>query len=237
MGIYDTYSKRSRVRAGVALKKRQNEGIYRTGLKYSDNLEDSILEIGPGDGYISALAARDGKHYLAIEGSPVVATRIREQGHHVRDGYVPPLPADLPGPFSCCFLLHVLEHMSTPVEASRLVEEIFGVLRPGGVLVIACPDYAYWGSRFFDCDYTHSRPVTRRNLHQLLIDHGFEVALETLYVGSFFGYRWIPISWIMSVVYPAAVDRLIGRWIPGDVLNRGVLTFKPNLLFVARRPL
>jgi SAM-dependent methyltransferase len=235
LAVYDQYSNRSRLGAGVAIKSRQNQTIFQLGLSYSVGLGTRILEIGPGDGYIADTAAVSRLAYTAVEGSAAVAAGLRARGVEVEIGYVPPLPASLSGPFSCCYLLHVLEHMPSPQVAASLMDAVFQVLAPGGVFVIACPDYLRWGARFHDCDYTHSYPLTRRRLTQLLTDHGFEIVHHTVYCGPFFGYASLPVSWLAKLAYPAWVDGLLGRLVPGDVLNRGLLTFLPNLLTVARR--
>ena len=115
-----------------------------------------------------------------------------------------------------------------------MIEEIREALVPGGALVVACPDSVRWGSHFYDCDYTHSYPMTRRRLSQLLADHGFHVVHHTIYTGSIFGYAGLPVSWLAKILYPRLADDLFGRFVPGDVLNRGLLTLLPNLLTVGR---
>lgn len=235
MAIYDGYAVRDRIGAGVAIKHHQNRTIFEAGLAYSLDVPQRILEIGPGDGYIAAMASAAGHPYVAIEGSGAVAERLRQRGVEVHDGYVPPLPASIEGQFSCCFMLHVLEHMPSPQAAAQVLGEIGQRLAPGGALVIAAPDYAQWGSRFFDCDYTHTLPLTRRRVAQMLADEGFEVAHHTVYVGPFFSYAALPIAWLGRTVYPNWLDALIGRHIKSDSVNRGLLTFMPNLLTIARR--
>ena len=235
MAIYDTYASRGRVKAGVALKERQNQKIFALGLLHSPR-PARILEIGPGDGYLAALATAAGLGYVAVEGSAATADGLRARGFEVHCGYVPRLPASLSGKFTCCFLLHVIEHMPEPTKAARLIEEIRQALVPGGSLVVACPDYTRWGRDFYDADYTHCYPMTRRRLSQLLVDHGFHVVHHTIYTGSLFGYAGLPVSWLARILYSRLADDLFGRFVPRDVLNRGLLAFLPNLLTVAKRP-
>jgi len=236
MAIYDTYTTRSRVPQGVALKRRQSEGLFRYGLAHSPREAPRILEIGPGDGDIAALCADAGHPYIAVEGSEEVARALRQRGTVVHHHCVPPLPNALSRDFSCCFLLHVIEHMPSPMAAAELVEQIRLVLRPGGALVVACPDFLGWGARFYDCDYTHTYPLTRRRLLRLLADQGLQVVVDTTYRGAWFGAPSILLSGLVRLAYPPLLDRLIGRHVPGDVINRGALTFLPNLLAVAIRP-
>ncbi len=236
MAIYDGYVRRDRVTAGVGIKRKQAEKIFGIALEQSEGVAGSILEIGPGDGYIAELSRATNQKYLAIEGSASVAKKIRDAGFEVYESYVPPLPSTVPeGKFRCCFLLHVLEHMESPVAAATLVSELSSRLLPGGVLVIACPDYTRWGHYFYDCDYTHSYPVTRRRIAQLFRDQGLEFSFHTVYCGKTFGYHSVPISWIAKLMYWPMLDDLIGSKKFNDIWNRGFLTFLPNLLSVAKR--
>lgn len=237
MALYDQYAGRQRVQAGVALKRRANNTIFDMALRHAPGAKPRVLEIGPGDGYIAEYAAQLGCAYAAIEGNAAVARQLADRGFDMHLGYVPPLPDTVVGPFGVCVMLHVIEHMASARAAADLVEQLRMQLVPGGVLAIACPDFINWGSRFFDCDYTHSYPMTQRRLRQLLQDQGLEVLQETVYMGDRFGHRWLPLSWAGRLLYPQFVDQLVAHWIPGDVLNRGLLTFLPNLLTLARRPL
>jgi SAM-dependent methyltransferase len=236
MAVYDQYSGRKRIKLGVILKRIQNRRFIALARRFSSSPRTRVLEIGPGDGDIAHLSVSAGWNYAAVEGSARVSEALRGQGLEVTQAYVPPLPHGLRVPYDCCFLLHVLEHMSGPQVASELLSQIFSVLAPGGVLVVACPDYHRWGSDFFDCDYTHTYPVTRRRLAQMAADHGFEMVHQTVYTGPFFGRWGLPLSWAARLLYPRFLDGLVGASVPGDVLNRGLLTFLPNLLVVMRRP-
>lgn len=237
MAIYDGYAVRTRVKTGVAIKMYQARRIFQLGMQWSADIGRCILEIGPGDGYVAALSREAGFAYTAIEGSPAVANKLSRAGVDVRQSYVPPLPEGLGVDYRCCYVLHVIEHMKTGADAAQLVGEIRERLAPGGALVIAAPDYSRWGSHFYDCDYTHAYPVTRRRLAQLLCDQGFEVAHQTIYTGPLFGYWGLPLSWIAKLLYWPLIDDLVGPNRFKDVMNRGFLTFLPNLLTVARRPL
>ena len=60
-----------------------------------------MLEIGPGQGTLAALAIQAGWQYSAIEPSPLLADRLRAEGLDVVQAWTPPMPAadcQLPGP-------------------------------------------------------------------------------------------------------------------------------------------
>ncbi len=237
MAIYDGYTKRGRISAGIGIKLHQARVIFDLVQRYTSAEIGGVLEVGPGDGYIADLAHRNGLDYDAIEGSSAVADSMEKRGYRVFRGYVPPLPNGLrESGYRACFVLHVLEHMSSPQDAAKLVSALYENLTPGGCLVIACPDYSRWGHYFYDCDYTHAYPVTTRRLSQLLVDHGFEVVHNTIYIGPVFGYIGLPIAWLAKLLYWPLLDDLIGQTKLRGLLIRGFTTFLPNLLVVARRP-
>ena len=237
MAVYDEFGGRHRVGAGQTVKARQNRIIFELGMAHCQALERRILDIGPGDGLIAALATSANLPYVAVEGSTALTSMLRSRGLEVHEGYVPPLPVGVQGRFSTCYLLHVLEHMPDHGAASALFQQMRETLLPGGTFVIACPDAVRWGSDFYDCDYSHSFPLTRRRLRQIVVDHGFEVVHQTIYCGPVFGTIGLPLAWLARLLYPRFVDGLVGEHIPKDAANRGLLTFLPNLLMVARRPL
>lgn len=193
-----------------------------------------MFEVGPGDGYIAEIARVRGAGYRALERNSRIGESMRSRGFDVECVSVPPVPR-MKEASDACFLLHVIEHMGSVGDAASLVQGLRENLRAGGVLVVATPDYASWGYRFFDCDYTHSFPFTRRRLGQLLQDHEFEVVEETFYSGAVFGTLAQVLGGICRIAYPQWVDQLIGKAIPRDILNRGLLTFLPCLVTIAVR--
>lgn len=232
--IYGSYAERDRFDLGIRLKKYQARRMFDMAAAYLGRDAKSVIEIGPGDGYIAEIAAAGGFRYVAVEGSSKVAEHLRGLGYQVVDGLVPPLPDGVPRA-DCCFLLHVIEHMRDFREAAQLLAEIGERLNPDGVLVVACPDFVRWGYRFFDCDYTHSTPFTRRRLEALLCEQGFLVRRFTRYSAVAFGAWSLPLGWMARLCYPAFVDDTIGQHLPRDIANRGMLTLLPNLLAVATK--
>ena len=201
MAVYDQYAKRDRFEVGIKIKLHQAHQIYDIGIRHCKDNPKQVFEIGPGDGYIATLTRNAGLAYTGIEGSGSVAAHLETEGFTIVRSYVPPLPSGIKRS-QICFMLHVIEHMKGAAEASQLISQIRGALDDDGVLVIACPDYARWGHYFYDCDYTHSMPFTRRRLRQLLQDHQFEVVEETIYSGPLFGYRGLPLAWLAKPHLP-----------------------------------
>lgn len=234
MSFYDTFAVRSRNRIGIWTKRLQARTIFRLGAGAADDRRLSVLEIGPGDGYIAELSAAARYDYLAVEASEAIARKLSQAGVRVIRAFVPPLPPET-GPLDVCYMLHVIEHLQDIYAAIRLVGEIRDKLRAGGRLVIACPEFRYWKQDFYDSDYTHQLPFTRRTLLELLGNEGFDVVHQTIYTGPVFGYRGLPIYWLTRLLYPQWLDDLIGRHARHDVLARGYWTLIPNLLVVAQK--
>jgi SAM-dependent methyltransferase len=234
MAVYEHYATRDRIGLGVRIKRYQAARMFELALGCAEGDAASILEIGPGDGYVAQIARCRSTAYVGIESSEAVARHLQGQGISVIRATVPPLPPDL-GTFDICFVLHVIEHMRDYSEASALIAGIRARLSARGVLVVACPDYIRWGYHFYDCDYTHSIPFTRRRLQRLLEDHGFLIRNFSIYSGPIFGYAGLPLGWLARLCYPAIADDLFGRHIPRDGAKRGVLTLLPNLLAVAKK--
>ncbi len=235
MTFYERFASRSRNRIGIWTKRLQAETIFRLGSGASDGGQLAVLELGPGDGYIAELCRAAGHDYLAVDGSEAVARNLIQRGVRVVQALVPPLPAGT-GPLDVCYMLHVIEHIQDIYSAITLVGEIRERLRPGGRLVIATPEFRYWKQHFYDSDYTHHLPFTRRTLLELLGNEGFEVSYQSIYTGPVFGYRGLPIYWLTRLLYPQWLDDLLGRHAPRDILARGFWTLIPNLVVVATKP-
>ena len=238
MTFYNLFASRSRNRTGMWTKRLQARTIFQLGTSGMDDRKLSVLELGPGDGYIAELARARGDQYVAVEGSEAVARKLSQAGVAVIRSFVPPLPP-LPtetGSLDVCYMLHVIEHIRDIYAAMTLVGEIREHLRPGGRLVIATPEFRYWKQDFYDSDYSHHLPFTRRTLLELLGNEGFDVTYQSIYTGPVFGYRSLPLYWLTRLVYPQWLDDLIGRHARHDVLVRGFWTLIPNLIVVAQKP-
>lgn len=231
MGFYDHYAMRSRNRIGLKTKQYQNKHIFELGL---NTPTPKILELGPGDGYIAALCKENNYEYLGIEGSESVANKLISQGYNIRKGFVPPIPDDI-GSFDICYMLHIIEHLPDMDAAIKTVTDIRSRLNDNGNLIVACPDYMRWGAHFYDCDYTHSLPFTRRRLKRLLINEGFEIKYSSIYTGPVFGYWGLPLYWLVKLIYPLFINDVLSMLSKNDIFNRGFLTMLPNIIMVARK--
>tara|TARA_B100001964_G_C14011825_1_gene499699 strand:- start:254 stop:778 length:525 start_codon:yes stop_codon:yes gene_type:complete len=104
-----------------------------------------------------------------------------------------PLPYE-DNSFDYVFSKSVLEHFYYPEE---LVQEIFRILKPGGLVITMVPDWESVYKTFYD-DYTHRTPFTVVSLRDIFIINGFNnVKVEK--------FIQIPFLWTMPWLQPFSV--------------------------------
>jgi hypothetical protein len=233
MRFYSHFAGRQRNAIGVKIKMRQARIISQMAFNtVSENCH--ILELGPGDGYIANISTESGCRYLGIEASKEVAEKLTGEGYPIKRAFIPPLPEGI-GKFNYCFMLHIIEHMNDMLTASKLIEDVSDHLVENGKLILTSPDYSRWKTNFYDCDYTHHLPFTIKRLRQLLNNLNFQIVHETIYVGPIFGYKGLPLYWIIKLLYYRTLDELFNRLIKNDIWYRAYLTFLPSILVIAQK--
>lgn len=96
-----------------------------------------LVEVGAGFGTFCAVAMESGlfERVLAIEPTPSLAARCRERGVDVIALPVEHVTIDEPVDVVASF--EVIEHLFDP---RTFVQRCFEILRPGGLLVLSCPN-------------------------------------------------------------------------------------------------
>ena len=86
--------------------------------------------------------------------------------------------------FDVIYSKSVIEHFYFP---EKLVQEIFRVLKPGGLVITMCPDWEFNARIYFE-DYTHRTPFMQSSLRDIQLIHGFNnIKVER--------FRQLPILW------------------------------------------
>ena len=194
-----------------------------------------MLEIGPGQGTLAALAIQAGWQYSAVEPSPLLAERLRAEGLNVVQAWTPPIPA----PDASCEVVYadqVLEHMSGIDAARAFVAEALRVLRPGGVVFIVVPDYLKERGFFWDIDYTHNFPTTERRVRQLLYDGGFEIEQTSRTIGTATGPARDVLAAAALLMNIPGLDALSRYTRTDELLFKIRKNLFETLTFVARKP-
>jgi SAM-dependent methyltransferase len=130
---------------------------------------ESALDLGCGDGRLTVLL--DAVRVVGADVSDVALARARRRGLEV----VPLVPGRAlsfeDGSFDLVVSTEVVEHVH---DVQRFLSEVRRVLRPRGRLALTTP--AHWPLvRTPDPLSPHVRLFTRRSLHRLLDEMGFEV--------------------------------------------------------------
>jgi SAM-dependent methyltransferase len=154
-----------------------------------------ILDVGCGRGVLLAELANHGFEVHGVERSAAAARGAdpRAQICIAPDLAAAKYPAEH---FDAVFVWHVLEHLREPVAAVR---EMHRILRPGGKLVVAVPNFsslqARWaGPAWFHLDLPrHVFHFPLRALRRLLEQSGF-----TCESAHHFSLRQNPFGWIQS---------------------------------------
>jgi glycosyltransferase involved in cell wall biosynthesis len=149
-----------------------------------------VLDLGCGDGSVAAALRAGGHHVTGVDAaaSDEVKERVDVFVQADLDDGVPP---EITGSFDAILAADVLEHVRQP---EQLLQELHGVLAPGGALWVSVPNFAHWYPRLrvaagrFDydrrgiLDHTHLRFFTRASFERLVSAHGWKVA-ERSYTG------------------------------------------------------
>ena len=86
--------------------------------------------------------------------------------------------------FDVVYSKSVIEHFYYP---ERLVQEMYRVLKPGGLLLTMSPDWEFNYQMYFE-DYTHRTPFMQSSLRDIHLIHGFDnVRVER--------FRQLPVLW------------------------------------------
>jgi len=163
-----------------------------------------VLDVGCGRGVILGPLADRGFEAHGVELSDE-ATRGIDPRAQVR---IAPTLAEAgyeSGRFDQVVVWHVLEHLRDP---RATLEECHRILRPGGRLIVAVPNFASWQARWSGPDWFHLDAP--RHLHQfplpalrrLLVRCGFRCGPS-----HHFSLRQNPFGWIQSALNRLHPDR------------------------------
>jgi SAM-dependent methyltransferase len=194
-----------------------------------------LLEIGPGQGTLAALAVEAGWQYSAIEPSAILAEQLRQQGLDVVQAWTPPIAAP-DASRDVIYADQVLEHMSGIDAARALTAEALRVLRPGGVFFVVVPDYLKERGFFWDIDYTHNFVTTERRVRQLLYDGGFDIAQLVRSIGVATGLGRDALAAAALLANIPGLDALSRYTSTEELLFKIRKNLFETLTFIARRP-
>jgi 2-polyprenyl-3-methyl-5-hydroxy-6-metoxy-1,4-benzoquinol methylase len=138
----------------------------------------TLVEVGPGFGTFCQVANESGhfKRVLAIEPTPELAAACRARGVDVIERRIEDA-ADGLANADVLVAFEVIEHLFAP---ERFIRDANLLLRPGGLLILSCPngagfDIATLGPDALAVDSEHVNLFNPRSLSMLVRDAGFEI--------------------------------------------------------------
>jgi SAM-dependent methyltransferase len=157
---------------GERLGSLQRQAIVRFGpyRKVWQRPPGRLLDVGCGTGDLAAVFARRGWSAAGIEPSAAAARHARAIGVEAVAGTLADAPWE-DSEFDAILFNHSLEHIDEPVQA---LAEATRLLRPGGLLAIAVPNFGSWhrhlfGSAWFQLDLPrHLQHFDRDSLSALV---------------------------------------------------------------------
>lgn len=195
MAAYDVFlnNRHSKFIQGLMVKNNARLVDYLYNKYFPGKKRVDFLEIGPGKGYLKqAVLARGVKmDYYALDRNKNMLAGLGIGKDKI---YVAQLPdvGCVDKKFDVIFLGYVVEHLKNGLELNETVGCLKPLLKEGGILVLQFPDCMKMGMEFWNIDYTHIYPTTKRNVNMALRDNGMHVdkdidingLLYTYHVGS-----------------------------------------------------
>jgi SAM-dependent methyltransferase len=137
-----------------------------------------LLDVGAGRGDLGVVLGAYGWEVTGLEPSAGACEEGRRRGVRMVQGTLGSVDADdLGSGYDAVVFRHALEHVAEPKEDLGRARSL---LRPGGLLLIALPNFGSWqsrkfGSAWFHLDLPrHRSHFTPAGLEHLLRDNGFE---------------------------------------------------------------
>lgn len=135
-----------------------------------------LLDVGCGNGAFLARAVEMGWQVNGLDPDPAALAVCTGQGLNVVQGTLRDAPAEWAGQFDVVTMSHSIEHVTQPAME---LKQVYSLLRPGGVLWLACPNPDSLGSRVYAQAWRglhapyHLAIPSARQLSRLLLDAGF----------------------------------------------------------------
>lgn len=157
----------------------------------------AVLDIGCGRGILLNELSKRGFRAYGTELSPSACASV-DSNIDVRVCHQLEEAGFDSGMFDQVVIWHVFEHLSDPAATLR---EIHRILKPGGTVVIAVPNFSSWQAKWSDSGWFHLDPprhlfhFSLESLERILNNHGFDVRSR-----HHFSLRQNPFGWVQSAL-------------------------------------
>jgi len=183
MGFYDVFLKNQHSDFVARLMVKLNEQLlnFLISKLSSKKAEIKVLEIGPGKGYFyKACVNHNYKNkipyidYFVMDRNKAILDNIQVEKEKKFESQAPDLTPIInkAQKFDIVFVGFVIEHMRDGFEVYNFFKNISNIIQTGGMAVFLCPNSVKLGMEFWNIDYTHIYPTTKRNVVMALRDTG-----------------------------------------------------------------
>ncbi|OGG21602.1 hypothetical protein A3B48_04805 [Candidatus Gottesmanbacteria bacterium RIFCSPLOWO2_01_FULL_40_10] len=141
---------------------------------FPEEKQINLLELGPGKGYFYQATKKWRKRisYSAFDRNDLILKSLNISSIH--KGEAPDLPK-FNNKFDIIFASYLIEHLKDGEEVYELIRNCKKNLSSGGLIVFLAPDALSLKMEFWNMDYTHSFPTTRRNVAMAFYDNGLNL--------------------------------------------------------------
>lgn len=187
-----------------------------------------------------------GYQYYAVDKNENILRNLGIGEQYAKIMQMPNIEFDIK--FDVIFVGYVIEHLSNGLELYAALENLKKLLKDNGILILQFPDCMKLGMEFYNIDYTHVFPTTKRNVNQAVVDnsmcvekvvdlcgilHTKKVDSQIRYLiksGIMFFYNYRLINILSSVFYH------IPLWKLENIFWRAYgLMKEPNVMFIVKK--
>lgn len=184
MGVYDIFLKNSHPKVISEWMVKNNQILleYLSGYFPKNKKHIRLLEVGPGKGYLKDAVFRNNQKrgggqkiidYYAADRNEAMLENLHLDREHVMLSGLLDLQSERK--FDIIFVGYVIEHLPDGIALYHALENLKQMLKENGILVLLFPDCMKLGMEFYNIDYTHTLPTTKRNVSQAVLDCGMRV--------------------------------------------------------------
>jgi hypothetical protein len=150
--------------------------------------------LGPGKGYFykAVQALPENTYYAAIDRNESIL-----QALGIKNTYHSELPSipKLKNTYDIIYCSYLVEHLKDGVTVYQLLENLKPYLSEQGKIILLFPDCEKQKLEFWNMDYTHVYPTTRRNMAMITSEAGLEVN-KIIRINGLITPRWFQSSFV-----------------------------------------